>query len=375
MRNRALAFVLAVSVGAAAFEGPVFLPSAFAQGMDADTKEAKSLFEEGVKLYKGGKYEEARVKFKAAYGLKKRPSIVLNLANAELQTKRPLDAVNHYKELIGMPDAKADDKAEATTGLNDAKKQIATVVVDAPTGTTVVIDGENHQVPVDGEIYLLPGTHTIVVKLAKEIVEKPTLIAGQTLTVKSKSEPPPVVTPPPTPTTAPPAATTEPPPASTTAPPAATTEPPPAPPPETPAPTTKRGFFDGVHPVTYVSAGVAVVGVVGWIVFAFNAKTHDDNVSTLLEAFNRPICSPSVPAGTKCATQQHHEEYGAQGKDEVSKADRARTWSTVSAIVAGVAVAGTIITYVALRKPAEKQVGFAAVPTWGGATFSLVGTF
>ncbi|MGZ3416961.1 MAG: hypothetical protein ACXWUG_11785 [Polyangiales bacterium] len=342
--------------------------------MDADTKEAKILFEEGVKLYKGGKYEEARVKFKAAYGLKKRPSIVLNLANAELQTKRPLEAVGHYKELIGMADAKADDKAEAQTGLTDAKKQIATVVVDAPTGTTVVVDGENRQVPVDGEIYLMPGSHTIVVKLAKEIVEKPNLIAGQVYTVKPKAETaPPVVVPPPVATTPPPAATTEPPPAATTPPPAATTEPPPPPPPPEQKDTGKRGFFDGVHPVTYASAGLVVVGVVGWIAFGLNAKTHDDNVTKLYEAFKRPICGPGV-TGT-CATQAHHDEYAAQGKDEVSAADRARTWSTVSAIVAGVAVAGTVITYVALRKPAEKQVAFVAAPTWGGASFSLVGTF
>ena len=87
MRIRAIASILAVTVATAS------LPTAaLAQGMDADTKEAKALFEDGLKLYKAGKPEEARVKFKAAYGLKKRPSIILNLAHAELDTKRPLDA-------------------------------------------------------------------------------------------------------------------------------------------------------------------------------------------------------------------------------------------------------------------------------------------
>src|SRR5689334_10733394 len=119
MRSRALPLAIALSLASAPLVFP--LPSAIAQGMDADTKEAKALFEDGVKLYKAGKFEEARVKFKAAYGLKKRPSIVLNLANAEMQTKRPMDAIAHFKEVLSMGDAKQDDKDEAKTGLAEAR--------------------------------------------------------------------------------------------------------------------------------------------------------------------------------------------------------------------------------------------------------------
>jgi hypothetical protein len=93
MRFRAIASILAVTLATAS------LPTAaIAQGMDADTKEAKALFEDGLKLYKAGKTEEARVKFKAAYGLKKRPSIVLNLAHTELDTKRYMEASQHFRE-------------------------------------------------------------------------------------------------------------------------------------------------------------------------------------------------------------------------------------------------------------------------------------
>src|SRR5688572_4372757 len=109
---------------------------ASAQTMDADTKEAKSLFEDGVKLYKTGKYEEARVKFKAAYGLKKRPSITINLANAELQTKRPIDALAHFREVLAMSDAKAEDKEEARNGIVEARKHVGVVTIDAPAGAS-----------------------------------------------------------------------------------------------------------------------------------------------------------------------------------------------------------------------------------------------
>src|SRR5688572_6246000 len=122
MRSRAIPLVIAVCLATGPLVFP--LPAAIAQGMDADTKEAKTLFEDGVKLYKAGKYEEARVKFKAAYGLKKRPSIVLNLANAEMQTKRTMDAIAHFKEVLAMADAKQDDKDEAKAGLAEARKQV-----------------------------------------------------------------------------------------------------------------------------------------------------------------------------------------------------------------------------------------------------------
>jgi len=108
MRHRALALLLSTSIAATSL---TTLP-ALAQ-MDADTKEAKALFEDGVKLYKAGDFEKARVKFKAAYGLKKRPSILLNLARAELQTKHPVEAAAHFHELMTLADAKPEDKDDA----------------------------------------------------------------------------------------------------------------------------------------------------------------------------------------------------------------------------------------------------------------------
>lgn len=374
MRTRALAFVLATSVAATSVS--LNVPRAEAQGMDADTKEAKSLFEEGVKLYKAGKYEEARVKFKAAYGLKKRPSIVLNLANSELQTKRYLDAIAHYKEVMSLPEAKQDDKDEAKTNLEQAKKQVGTVVIDAPTGTAVTVDGESKQVPVDGEIYLAPGPHTIVLKGAKETVEKANLSAGQSITVKPKSgaETAPPVTTPPT-TTTPPTETT-PPPTTTTPPPTETTPPPVETPPPHTEPTTEthRGFFDGVHPVTYVAAGVTVLAAVGWVGFYLNAKTHDDNAQKLADAIARPTCGSGVSG--PCTSAANKTLYRQQGKDEISAGDRARTWSLISGITTGVAAAATVVTYIVLRKQPEKQqVAFIAAPLTGGAAFSLVGSF
>lgn len=377
MRKQALACLLAVSLASASTSTQlVFVRDAHAQAMDADTKEAKKLFEEGVALYKTGKYEEARVKFKAAYGLKKRPSIIINLANAEMQTKRPLDAAAHYREVLGMADAKPDDKEDAKNGLNEVRKQLAVIQIDAPAGSTVTVDGEaKGTTPIEGGIEVLPGAHTVVVKVAgKDITEKVSPNAGGSITVKANkaAEPvtPPPVTPPPTGTGG---GGTEPPPAGTGG---GTTEPPPGGGTGpgtgtgggtvTTPDTHKPGFFQSLHWSTYASAGVTVVGAIGWVVFYSSFSTHDDNAVKLQQAY--------ALKGDKCRTTDNVPCKTA-GLDEISQRDSAQKWMIASATLTVLGVAGTVATYVLLRKKEAPAVSLTVAPTVGGASFSLAGTF
>lgn len=359
--------VIALSLASAPLVFP--LPSAIAQGMDADTKEAKTLFEDGVKLYKTGKFEEARVKFKAAYGLKKRPSIVLNLARAEMQTKRQLDAIAHFKEVIAMADAKPEDKDEAKADLAEARKQVGVVTVDAPTGTIVTIDGESRAVPADGAIELLPGPHTIVLKTAgKDIVQKVDLTAGQTIEVKSKPDAAPVSTAPPVATAAP-APTDTPPLPTATAAPTSTPEPPP---PE----TGRRSFVSTIHPVSYVTAGVTVLGAVGWIAFYATSQTHYANADRFAEAFQRPTCGTAESAGKSCTSAANKASYKEQGIAELEAGDSNKSLALVFGVVTLLAATATVVTLVVLRKKDEPRVALIGAPMiGGGATFSLVGRF
>ena len=368
MRSRALPLVIALSLASAPLIFP--LPAAIAQGMDADTKEAKILFEDGVKLYKAGKFEDARVKFKAAYGLKKRPSIVLNLARAEMQTKRQLDGIAHFKEVIAMPDAKPDDKDEAKADLAEARKQVSVVMVDAPTGTIVTIDGESRAVPADGAIELLPGTHTIVLKTAgKDIVQKVDLTAGQTVEVKAKSDVPPVPTAPPiaTATAAPTNTATVP--TATAAPTTTSTAPP-------PPDTSDRSFLSTVHPITYVTAGVTVLGAIGWIAFYGTSQTHYANADRFAEAFQRPTCGTAESAGKSCTSSANKLSYKEQGLTELEAGDSNKNLALVSAVITVLAATATVVTLVVLRKKEEPRVALIGAPMFGGgATFSLVGRF
>lgn len=372
-RSRALSLVVALSLASAPLVLP--LPAAIAQGMDADTKEAKTLFEDGVKLYKAAKYEEARVKFKAAYGLKKRPSIVLNLANAEMQTKRPLDAIAHFKEVLAMPDAKQDDKDEAKAGLAEARKQVGVVMIDAPTGSQVTVDGEARSVPVDGAIELLPGAHTIVLKAGgKEIVKKVDLTPGMTVEVKAGGDttPAPTATVVPTATAAPTATDTAPVPTATAAPTVTATA---APTSTAPSDTKSRGFFEGVHPVTYVAAGVTVLGAIGWIAFYSTSQTHYANADRFAEAFQRPTCGTPESAGRSCTSAANKVTYKSEGISELESGDSAKSLALVSAVVTFVGLGATVATYVLMRKKAEPTMAFVAAPTYGGASFALVGRF
>jgi tetratricopeptide (TPR) repeat protein len=372
MRKQALACLLAVSLASASTSTQlVFVRDAHAQAMDADTKEAKKLFDEGVALYKTGKYEEARVKFKAAYGLKKRPSIIINLANAEMQTKRPLDAAAHYREVLGMADAKPDDKEDAKNGLAEVRKQLAVIQIDAPAGSAVTIDGEaKGTTPIEGGIEVLPGAHTVVVKVAgKDITEKVSPNAGGSITVKANKAAEPVTPPPVTPPTGG-GGGTEPPPGNTGGP----VEPPPAGGTGpgagggtvTTPDTHKPGFFQSLHWSTYASAGVTVVGAIGWVVFYSSFSTHDDNAVKLQQAY--------AQKGDRCRTTDNVSCKTA-GLDEISQRDSAQKWMIASATLTILGAAGTVATYVLLRKKEAPTVSLTVAPTVGGASFSLAGTF
>ncbi|GAC1527307.1 MAG: hypothetical protein NVS3B10_25150 [Polyangiales bacterium] len=383
MRTRALASLLSLAIAGASLHPAVFGGIAHAQ-MDADTKEAKTLFEDGVKLYKEAKYEEARVKFKAAYGLKKRPSIIINLARSELQTKRPLDAAAHFKETLALPDLKPEDRDDARAGLADARKQLGSIVVDAPAGSTVQVDGANAPLPDDNTIDVVAGMHTVSIKNGgKETNEKVSLDAGKSQTVHFKTDTGavPVVVPPPdttaTPTPPPPdtTATTPPPTTETTT--TSTTSAASPTPKDEGIPSNGPGFFQSIHPVTYIAAGVTVVAVVVAIPYALAAKTHSDNANALAGAIVSHTNTAGVCTSTRCST------WKSQGRDETDQFNSDKTLATVFGVVAGVAAVATVVTFFTMRKKAPSETAEAA-PTWmfgatplpgGGGAFALSGAF
>ncbi len=150
--------------GGCLFAAVAFATTAHAQG-DA-TKRAELLFRQGLDLVDAAsrdndlnKYDQARRKFEEAYDLAPRASLLFNLARSEHLTGRLLEAQGHYRAyLAGAETPRAEEAKQHVAAL---AKQISRIVIEAPAGTNVRIDGAAAK-PVSSEpIDVLLGTHKV----------------------------------------------------------------------------------------------------------------------------------------------------------------------------------------------------------------------
>lgn len=162
----ALATLLLLSIG----EGLFFHSSALAQQPpDAITEVARQRYEEGVKFFDAGKYEEARSAFLQAYALKRHPAVLLNLGLSELRTGKYVeDAGNHLQQFLREHAAATpEQRASAEKAIADAKKRTAfvAITVDA-SGADVSVDGAAvGKSPLADPVFVKPGKHTLLASL------------------------------------------------------------------------------------------------------------------------------------------------------------------------------------------------------------------
>jgi len=241
----------------------------FAQGAapppsDTVTEIARQRYQEGVKAFDAGRYEDARAAFLQAYALKRHPAVLLNIGQSELRSGHYEDAGNHLQQFLREDKgATPDQRGVAEKGIGEAKKRagFVIVIVDAQ-GSDVSIDGALvGKAPILDPVFVKPGKHTIFAvyqgKSAATVVDAR---AGSAATANvvlgvpgaAPATPPPAATPPaatPPPATTAPATTA---PATTaplaTAPPPATTPPPAYPPAAGPASGASGGFTLGMMP-------------------------------------------------------------------------------------------------------------------------------
>ncbi|MEP7122223.1 MAG: hypothetical protein ABJE95_14985 [Byssovorax sp.] len=262
----ALTLTLAYGLPAALTEaGLGALPGAesvsLAQGTppanDAVTEIARQRYQEGVKDFDAGKWEEARGAFLQAYALKRSPAILLNLGLSELRAgKYYEDAGNHLQQFLReTPGASPDQRATAEKSLVEVKRHsgLLVVVIDA-NGADVSLDGATvGKSPLTDPVFVKPGKHTVFAvyqgKSSASVVEAKTgAIVAATLTLGVAGAPAPaVVAPPITPPTAP-----------SIAPPGSGLPPGmmgPGTPPVTPPPVTPPPTGPGVPPAAYPPGG------------------------------------------------------------------------------------------------------------------------
>jgi len=388
-RFRRLAIAFAVSLSAA-------LPlttskTAFAQD-DAAIQMARERFQEGVKYYDAKQYARARAAFLQAYALKKHPAVLLNLAQSELRSGYEADAAKHFAQYLReASDATAAERQEAQKGLSTAKASIAEIAVNVDqVAAEVYVDGNlEGQSPLPGPIYLKPGAHNIDArKDGRTASSAVTAIAGQSGSVSvsfaAGATAAPVGTEPTGPATGPAPMGPMPPAAG----------PPPAggPPPDTGA--EKPGFVEWAtgNPVAWIGGGIAVVGIASGIGFALAAKQSYNDADSiksaiLTEAKNRNVQEGPCNLDASTDVKAYFGPACSKYQQRVDDGDSQKSVATVSFVVAGVAVAGTVVYYfidtgsheAKVGKKIRKNTGFqAAVVPFVGPTqrgLGVVGQF
>jgi hypothetical protein len=366
-RPRRLALAFAVTLSAAL---PLTTSKTASAQDDAAIQMARERFQEGVKYYDAKQYSRARAAFLQAYALKKHPAVLLNLAQSELRSGYEADAAKHFAQYLREAnDATAAERQEAQKGLTAAKASIAEIAVNVDQNAAeVYVDGNlEGQSPLPGPIYLKPGAHNIDArKDGRTASSAVTAIAGQSGSVNvsfaggAAAAP---VGPEPT------GPATGPAPMGAVQQPVAGQPMPSGPPPDTG--TEKPGFVEWAtgNPVAWIGGGVAVVGIASGIGFALAAKQSYSDADSIKSAILQEAANRNVSGPCNLDASQQVKDYFGPACDKyqtrVDDGDSQKSVSTVSFVVAGVAVAGTVVYYFIDTGSREAKVGKTTRPNNG----------
>ncbi|MCK6590735.1 MAG: hypothetical protein L6Q76_24500 [Polyangiaceae bacterium] len=391
MKSRASAAALTLSLlvpsllTEAGISSPLSAPHAFAQ--DAVTEVARQRYEEGVKAFDTGRYEDARAAFLQAYALKRHPAVLLNLGQSELRSGHYEDAGNHLQQFLRLhTSASAEQKKTAEKGIADAKKKTGFVIVIADAnGAAVSIDGISvGTTPLLDPVFIKPGKHTVVAtyqnkSATTQIDAKAGSAAAATLTLGTAGSPVASAPPPPPPSEPAPGAVPSgsPPPASTlgpppSAPPSSTTDTSPLLPtvstemgstgtmqPDQGPPVEREPIFSWYKrkPIAWVGTGLAGVGLVGGIVFSAltasvgsTADRHAGEIRDFVRNNNLGNIKPCAPEGSGQPDYSFTNAAGDQVsfgtactvlREDLSDYDTNFAIATASWVVFGVGVLGT----------------------------------
>lgn len=334
---------------------------------DATTAVARERFKEGVQYFDLKQYDKARAAFLQAYALKRHPAVLLNLAQSELRSNHEADAAKHFAQYLReSKDATEAERQAAESGLAAAKAVVGEVTVSVDEdGATVSVDGNAEgQSPLPGPVYLSPGSHTLTAKKdGRETSAQVNATTGQSSSASLRFKKTAAAAAPapdkdkepsqPAPTEAPKEA--EP----------ASSQPPQAAAAASPEPERRRKPFVAwvTHsPIGLAGSALAVVGVGSGVGFALASKHNYDNADSIASQIRAAVLEDSGkvpnfgsdPAGICGDTARqnrtaHPGEYQYACKkyrDTVDTGDTFKTVSIVSWVVAGVAVAGTVVAYV-----------------------------
>lgn len=335
---------------------------------DATTAVARERFKEGVQYFDQKQYDKSRAAFLQAYALKRHPAVLLNLAQSELRSNHEAEAAKHFAQYLReAKDATDAERQAAESGLAAAKAVVAEVTLSVDEdGATVAIDGNAEgQSPLAGPVYLSPGSHTLTAKKeGREASAQVSAVAGQSSSSSLRLKKAPAA--------AAPAAEKDKEPSAEPAKSEAPKEPeasPSQPAESTPALSAgperrRKPFVQWVthSPIGLAGGALAVAGVGSGVGFALAAQHSYSNADSVASQIRAAVLKDSMdfpgfgadPAGicgdaarqNKTAHPAEYQYACKKYRDTVDTGDTFKTVSIVSWVVAGVAVAGTVIAYV-----------------------------
>lgn len=322
-------------------------PIVQAADVNAAAKQAaQQRYANGLKLYRAAErandpagYEAAYLEFVQAYAIYPDDKVLWNLAVCELDTKRYVDALRHFRDydehqrvLTSPAHPRRDDLLK---NIDVATKKTAHVTVDAPRGLHVLVDSKDvGAAPIEKQVDLMPGPHTFELEGQPASRVAVTPGAGEASTVRLVVEAPP----------APPA-----PPAATVVPPIASTA---TPSPE--APSTAAGTRTTLG---IVAAGVGVASLATGIIFTAIASSKGSTAETFLAQHPAP-CTDRASAA--CST------YGSFLDSEQSAATASRVFYVASGVFAVGAVVLLWPRPAASPAPRAVWIRPAVTPIGGG---------
>jgi tetratricopeptide (TPR) repeat protein len=165
----------------------------------------RSEFDAGIDAYKAGDYQKAAAHFTAAYGYRKHPVVLFNLALAEARLGQVVEALDHFDQVLADPETPKDLVSTIEREKRQADAQVGKLEIDAGLGAETYVDDRR----VEGEpaqARVNPGDHSVrVVVHGRTALERSVhLGAGERLRLAVDRAPAPPPPPPPKPPPPPP---------------------------------------------------------------------------------------------------------------------------------------------------------------------------
>jgi hypothetical protein len=152
---------------------------ALAQGTSTQTVKlpvARRLYDEGVDAADKGQWSIAHDRFKASYELVPRMHTLFNLACAQSQTGRLVEATENYRKFLrdANTGSHADLRAQATSQLELIERQLAHLTIDVgnlDSGDTIAVDEvELPPAVLHQSIPMNPGPHVARIQRGSQVI-------------------------------------------------------------------------------------------------------------------------------------------------------------------------------------------------------------